>query len=103
MSAAAADTGVRQVARETGEALLVRVRSRLEPQTIVAPAGESLRLELRRETASVCAERFLLAAFGIDLLLPLSQPVTIELPPLRPGEYPFGCGFGTLRGRLIVR
>ena len=83
--------------------LLVRVRGRFEPQTIVAPAGEPLRLELRRENASVCTERFLFAAFGVDLLLPLGQPVTIELPPLRPGAYPFGCGFGTLRGRLIVR
>ena len=30
------------------------------------------------------------------------QPTTVELVPKEPGEYPFSCGMGMLRGRLIV-
>lgn len=105
MSAPAPETIAGEPRTEIGSGgpLLLRVRGRFEPQTIVVAAGEPLLLELRRETASVCAERFLFAACGIDLPLPLGRPVLVELPPLRPGEYPFGCGFGTLRGRLIAR
>ena len=107
MSAPAADTigggGRRPAPSRVGEPVVVRVRGRFEPETIVAPLGEPLLLELRRETSSVCADRFLFAAFGIDLPLPLGEPVTVDLHPRKPGEYPFGCRFGTLRGRLIVR
>lgn len=85
------------------EPVLIRVRSRFEPRSIVAAAGEPLQLDLRRESACVCADRFVFAAFGIDVALPLGEPVRLELPPLDPGEYPFGCRFGTLRGTLIVR
>ena len=105
MSARAAGTigGGRPAPSRMGEPVVIRVRGRFEPQTIVTPVGEPLLLELRRETSSVCAERFLFAAFDIDLPLPLGEPVTVELLPTQPGAFPFGCGFGTLRGRLIVR
>ena len=86
-----------------GEPLVVRVRVGFEPRVIVIAAGEPLLLELRRESAAVCGERFVFPAFGIDLPLPLGQPVRIELPPVAAGEYAFGCGFGMKRGRLIAR
>jgi plastocyanin domain-containing protein len=85
-------------------ALLVWVRGgRFEPQTIVAAAGEPLRLEVVREDASVCADRLLFPAFGIDAPLPLGRTISLELPAAAPGEYPFGCGYSTRRGRLIVQ
>lgn len=42
-------------------------------------------------------------AFGVDLLLPVGRVVRVEILPARAGEYPFGCGFGVLRGKLIVQ
>lgn len=84
--------------------VLLRVRDgRFEPRTIVVAAGAPLRLEALREDASVCADRLLFPAFGIDAPLPLGQPLAFELPPPPPGEYPFSCGYGALRGRLIAR
>lgn len=70
-----------------GEPLLVRVRVGFEPRVIVVSAGEPLLLELRRETASVCAERFVFPAFGVAQSLPLGRPVRIELPSVPAGEY----------------
>lgn len=92
--------------REPGridETLLVRIRVGFEPRVIVVSAGEELVLELLRETASACAERFVFPAFGVDLRLPVGEPVKIVLPPVPRGEYPFGCGLGMKRGRLIAR
>lgn len=83
--------------------LLMCIRGGFEPRVIVIAAGESLLLELRRETPSVCAERFVFPAFGIDLPLPFGRPVRIELPAVPAGEYAFGCGFGSKRGMLVAR
>lgn len=87
----------------TAKPVTIRVRGRFEPQTIVACSGEPLLLDVCRESGCVCSDRFVFAAFGIDLPLPVGRPVRIELPPLGAGAYSFGCRFGTLRGTLIVR
>jgi Cu+-exporting ATPase len=39
---------------------------------------------------------------GISKELPAFKTTPIEFTPGEPGEYPFACGMGMMRGRLIV-
>lgn len=66
-----------------------------------AASRRALRFALAE--ARLCAERLVFPAFGVDMPLPVGRVVRVQLLPTRPGEYPFGCGFRVLRGRLIVR
>ena len=80
----------------------VRVQGGFEPDTIVARAGEPLRLVFRREETASCSERVVFPAFGRSAMLPPFQDVALELLPEQEGEYEFTCQLGLLRGRLIV-
>lgn len=80
----------------------VTVRGGYVPDTIVARAGEPLRITFTREDSSPCSERVVFPDFGIAADLPLNEPVVVELLPERPGEYAFTCGMEMLHGRLIV-
>ena len=81
---------------------LVLVKGGYTPDTIVAVAGKPLRLIFQREEASPCSETVVFDAFGKSANLPQGQPTVVELMPKEPGEYPFSCQMGMLRGRLIV-
>lgn len=80
----------------------IRVRGGYEPSTVVAPAGEPLRLIFRRDDSLACTEEVVFPHFGRSATLPAGEDVTVELLPQEPGEYPFTCGWGMLRGRLVV-
>ena len=80
----------------------VRVRGGYEPDTVVARAGQPLRLIFRREDRLACTEEVVFPFFGRSATLPAGEDVTVELLPEEPGEYRFTCGWGMLRGRLIV-
>ena len=81
---------------------LVLVKGGYTPDTIVAVAGKPLRLIFQREEASPCSETVVFDAFGKHAQLPEGQPTVIELMPKEPGEYPFSCQMGMLRGTLVV-
>ena len=81
----------------------VRVRGRYEPSAVVVPAGEPVRLLFTREETARCSERVVFGDYGKAAMLPPFREVVVDLPPAEPGEHPFTCGRGVLRGRLIVR
>ena len=81
---------------------MVLVRGGYTPDTIVAVAGRPLRLIFRREESSPCSEMVVFDSFGKSAALPQGQATAVELMPREPGEYPFSCQMGMLRGRLIV-
>ena len=80
----------------------IRVRGGYEPDTVVARAGQPLRLIFHREDALACTEELVFPLFGRSATLPAGEDVIVELLPEEPGEYRFTCGWGMLRGRLIV-
>lgn len=84
------------------QAACVRVRGGYEPDTLVARAGEPLRITFRREETAGCSECVVFPAFGRSVTLPPFEDVTVELLPEQPGEYEFTCRLGMLRGRLMV-
>ena len=81
---------------------MILVKGGYTPDTIVAVAGRPLRLIFQREEASPCSEMVVLDAFGKNAKLPQGQPTVVELMPREPGEYPFSCQMGMLRGKLLV-
>ena len=81
---------------------LVLVKGRYDPDTIVAKAGQPLRLVFRREESAACSEIVVFDAFGKSAHLPEGEEVAIELTPEKPGEYPVSCAMGMLRGRLVI-
>jgi plastocyanin domain-containing protein len=103
LAAAARDIGVLHALRRTSETpARIRVRGGYHPDTVHAPAGETLRLTFRREETAACSERVVFPDFGKSAMLPPYQDVTIELAPARAGAYEFTCELGMLHGRLIV-
>ena len=82
--------------------LHVRVKGGYDPDLLVAPAGEPVRITFHRSESAPCSQEVIFPAFGMRALLPEGEAVTLELPPAQPGEYEFSCGMGMLRGRLLV-
>lgn len=81
----------------------VRVRGRYDPDLIEAHTGERLRLVFRREEIAPCSERVIFPSLGRSVMLTPFEDVAVDLGPLPPGEHEFGCEFGVLRGRIVVR
>ena len=81
---------------------MVLVKGGYTPDTIVAVAGTPLRLVFQREEASPCSETVVFDSFGKSARLPEGRPTVVELMPTAPGEYPFSCQMGMLRGTLVV-
>ena len=81
---------------------MVLVKGGYTPDTIVALAGTPLRLIFQREEASPCSETVVFDGFGKHAKLPEGQSTAVELLPKEPGEYPFTCQMGMLRGTLLI-
>ena len=96
-------TGTRALLTSSGwQEQLVLVKGGYTPDTIVAVAGKPVRLIFQREEASPCSEQVVFDAFAKHAKLPEGQPTVVELMPTEPGEYPFTCQMGMLRGTLVV-
>jgi plastocyanin domain-containing protein len=95
VSARSAASGVQEID--------VTVKGGYQPATIVAQAGQLLRLNFTRRESTPCGEEVVLPDFGKRAHLPQDKTVHIEVTPERPGEYEFTCGMNMYRGKLIVR
>ena len=80
----------------------VLVKGGYNPPVIRVEHGRPVRLTFRREETNPCSEQVVFDAFSKHAGLPEGQLVTVELMPDQPGEYPFTCGMGMLRGTLVV-
>jgi plastocyanin domain-containing protein len=80
----------------------VTVKGGYQPATIVAKAGQALRLNFTRREPTPCGEEVVLPDFGKRAHLPQDRTVPIEVKPEKPGEYEFTCGMNMYKGKLIV-
>ena len=80
----------------------IRVRGGYVPETVHAEPGVPLRLVFRREETSSCSEQVVFPAFGKSAMLPVGEPVAVDLLPDEPGDYEFTCAMGMLHGHLVV-
>jgi plastocyanin domain-containing protein len=80
----------------------VTVKGGYQPSTIVAKAGQALRLNFTRRESTPCGEEVVLPEFGKRAHLPEGRTIPIEVTPSKPGEYEFTCGMNMYKGKLIV-
>lgn len=78
------------------------VRGSYEPGRITVREGERVRLRFVRHEYASCTREVVLPWLGVRRELPPHQPVVIDLPALRPGEYDFHCGMNMIRGTIVV-
>ena len=80
----------------------VTVKGGYQPASIIAQAGQPLRLNFTRRESSLCGEEVVLPEFGRRAHLPENRTVPVEIVPEQPGEYEFTCGMNMYRGKIIV-
>ncbi|MCC6790045.1 MAG: cupredoxin domain-containing protein [Thermomicrobiales bacterium] len=96
-------SGVRAALTSSGyQEATILVKGGYTPDTILVERGKPVRLTFRREETGACSEVVVFGDFGKSAALPQGELIPIELMPIDPGEYAFGCQMGMLRGRLIV-
>lgn len=82
--------------------IAVRVQDGYKPDRIEVSAGERVRLVFTRTEYTGCTRELVFPELGIRHELPTNQPVSIDLPVLAPGTYPFHCGMKMTHGTLVV-
>ena len=80
----------------------ILVKGGYTPDRIVVDRSAPVRLTFRREESAACSEMVIFDGLDRSAKLPEGEPVAIELMPREPGEYPFACQMGMLRGTLVV-
>jgi plastocyanin domain-containing protein len=80
----------------------VTVKGGYTPDTIVVRAGTPVRLNFTRTESSLCSETVVFGGLGRSEKLPEGETVAFEFTPERPGEIPFQCQMGMLRGKVVV-
>ena len=81
----------------------VVVRDGYDPDTILVEAGRPVRLLFFRDETSKCSERVVFETLDIERALPAFETTPVDLPPVRPGDYPFRCGHGVMSGRVVAQ
>ena len=92
----------KEVALDDTALVIVVENGTYHPARIKLPANHATELQFLRKDASPCAEMLLLPDLDISENLPLNKPMTIRLPALAKGEYPFHCQMQMYRGVLKV-
>jgi plastocyanin domain-containing protein len=80
----------------------VTVRGGYQPASIIAKAGQPIRLNFTRRESTPCGEEVVLPEFGRRAHLPENKTVAIEVVPPKPGEYEYTCGMNMYKGKIIV-
>ena len=82
--------------------IAVSVKGGYTPDTIVVKAGTPVRLNFTRLESSLCSEMVVFDGLGRSATLPEGETVAVEFTPQSPGEIPFQCQMGMLRGKVVV-
>jgi len=94
-SAVSSSGGVQQVA--------ITVKGGYSPDVIEVARGQPVQLSFYRDEENSCSEELLMPDFSIRRELPAFKTTLVELLPQQAGTFPFTCGMGMLRGRLVVK
>lgn len=87
-----------------GSDLIVTVENgTYSPSRIKVPAGQPVVIRFMRKDQSPCSETLLIPELKFSDTLPLNKLKTIELPPMKAGEYAFHCQMQMYKGHLSVQ
>lgn len=76
--------------------------SRYSPNIIFAKKGIPLKINLYADENAGCAREIIFPDFNIDKIVPAGGKETIEINPIKEGEFKFRCSMDMIRGKLIV-
>lgn len=79
------------------------VKGGYDPDTILVEADRPVRLSFYRDETAACSEQLVFDNLSITSTLPAFQTTTIEFIPKQAGDYPFHCGMGMLKGRVVAQ
>ena len=85
-----------------GDIVIIVDAGSYSPAHLTLPAHQATTLTFLRKDASPCAEVVMIPSLDINETLPLNKAISIDLPALEPGEYPFHCQMQMYRGQLTV-
>ena len=80
----------------------ITVKGGYSPNLIRVKEGVPLRLIFDRQENSDCSSRVVFPDFGVSTSLAAFGRTTVELMPVRTGEFGFACGMNMLHGTLVV-
>ena len=80
----------------------ITVKGGYDPDTIVVKRGLPVRLHFTRRESALCSETVVFDQLHRTAKLPEGETVTVDFTPDQPGEIPFQCQMGMLRGKLVV-
>ncbi|GIV80287.1 cupredoxin domain-containing protein [Litorilinea aerophila] len=93
-----------QVAEVAGvQEVPITVKGGYDPDVIVVKRGKPVRLLFNRQESALCSEMVVFDKINKSAKLPEGETVTIEFTPEEPGEIPFQCQMGMLRGKVVVK
>ncbi len=93
-----------QVAEVAGvQEVPITVKGGYDPDVIVVKRGKPVRLLFNRQESALCSEMVVFDKINKSAKLPKGKTVTIEFTPEEPGEIPFQCQMGMLRGKVVVK
>jgi len=81
----------------------IMVEGGYSPEVSELQADTPSKLIFKRRDSSSCLEEVVIPDLGISAKLPLNGEKTIELPPLKQGEYEYSCGMRMFHGKLVVK
>lgn len=95
-------TSARSMVSEEMQEVVVKVLGGYDPESVILVQGVPAKLRFQRDEESECSEEIVIPDFGIKRTLPAFKTTTIDLQPEDVGEFPFHCGMGMMRGRIVV-
>lgn len=72
------------------------------PAEVKVKKGEKVTLVVTRKTEKTCATALVMKAKGINVDLPLDQPVSVDLKADRKGDLEFACPMDMIKGKIVV-
>ncbi len=89
---------------ETGDQTIEITAAGYSPPSISVPANRAFRVTFIRRDDKTCGTEVIFPDLGIRKVLPLNQPVTIEIPAQPAGkELNFTCPMNMLKGKAVAR
>lgn len=82
--------------------VVIRVMGGYDPESVILVQGVPAKLRFQRDERAECSEELVIPDFSIKRTLPPFKTTTIDLQPDDLGEFPFHCGTGMIRGRIVV-
>ncbi|HNU08994.1 MAG TPA: cupredoxin domain-containing protein [Pyrinomonadaceae bacterium] len=87
---------------KAGETVRITVSTSYSPQSVKVNNGETVKLEFTRVDDQNCGDELVFPKLGIKKVLPVGQPVAVEITPNESGDLQFNCGMEMMKGKIIV-